>query len=167
MCGLQLQVWNHGNYFFPAANSPIYFRVLRVLHTPAANSPIYFRVLRVLHIPAANSPIFFRVLRVLHTPAANSPISFRVLQVLDTPVDAAIGGCKLPNNTCGSDHISLVCDLQRIINNDWILYIKLCTFWPHIFGNNLKISLWILAVYIILTSLPWRNHRLLPFMTSW
>ncbi|XP_063679808.1 nocturnin-like [Bolinopsis microptera] len=45
-------------------------------------------------------------------------VKLRVLQALATPPDSTVGEYKLPNRFCGSDHISLVCDFQRIMASD-------------------------------------------------
>lgn len=41
----------------------------------------------------------------------------RVLQALDVPAVSALGDFKLPSRSCGSDHVSLVCDFQRIVES--------------------------------------------------
>ncbi|KAL5260708.1 hypothetical protein ACHWQZ_G010759 [Mnemiopsis leidyi] len=44
-----------------------------------------------------------------------SDVGLRVLQALDVPSDAAVGNLRLPSRLCGSDHISLICDFQRVM----------------------------------------------------
>eukprot|EP00116_Pleurobrachia_bachei_P017367 sb/3477629/ len=39
----------------------------------------------------------------------------RVLQALDIPSEKLIGQSRLPSNLCGSDHVPLVADFQRIL----------------------------------------------------